>query len=79
MTCYRGLYFRLQIAVCFESGQDTLDTLLDCFFVRFDDEFGMLRLFIGIVHAGKARDLAFVHQFVQSFDVALRDTLRWDI
>src|SRR5439155_1023483 len=37
----------------------------------FDHQFGMLRLLVGIVHAGKARDLAFVNQLVQPFDITL--------
>src|SRR5437764_14031206 len=62
--CYCGLYFRLQITKFFEDGKDTLDALLDCFFARFDYQFRMLRLLVGIIYAGKARDLALVHQLV---------------
>ena len=46
-------------------------TLLDGLFIGFDDQFGMLRLLVRIINAGKARDFPLVNQFIQAFDVAL--------
>ncbi len=60
-----------QVAEFLEPGQDARDALLHALPVSFDDQFGVQRLFIRVIHAGEALDLAFLGQLVETFDITL--------
>jgi len=68
-------YFWSEVAKFLEPVEDSSDALLDGFPVGFDDQFGMEWLFVGIIDAGEALDLALVGQLIEALHIALATDL----
>src|SRR5215469_2384069 len=61
----------LEIAQLFQPGENAVGALCDGLFVGLEDEFGRLRLLVGVVDAGEVGNFACVGEFVEALDVAL--------
>src|SRR5260370_27646547 len=73
--CHAWLLFiqgcGLEVAQFFQSGEDAVGALCDGLFVGLEEEFGRLRLLVGIVDAGEIGNFASVGEFVEALEVTL--------
>src|SRR5947209_6471221 len=63
-------FFQFKIAQFLQFEDDTAHALFNRLFVGLDDQFGMLRLLVGIIDAREALDRTSVGQFIQTLDIA---------